>query len=73
LGIVEWVSVLLVGLCLGLSVAILGVLWRVWGNTDRTEQDGKERLEILREQQQRLGHLREEREILLEEVERLRE
>jgi hypothetical protein len=69
----EWVSVLLVGLCLVLSVAILGVLWRVWGNTDRTEQDGKERLEILREQQQRLGHLREEREILLEEVERLRE
>jgi hypothetical protein len=69
----EWVSVFLLGLCLGLSVAILVVLWRVWGNTDRTEQDGKERLEILREHQERLGHLREEREILLEELERLRE
>jgi septal ring factor EnvC (AmiA/AmiB activator) len=71
--IVEWVSVFLVGLCLGLSVAILVVLWRVRGSTGRVEQDGRERLEILREQQQRLGHLREEREILLGELERLRE
>ena len=71
--ILEWVSVFLVGLCLGLSVAILVVLWRVWGTTDRIEQAGKERLEIVREQQERLGHLREEREILLEELKRLRE
>lgn len=71
--ILEWISVFLVGVCLGLSVAILVVLWRVWGNTDRAEQDGKERLEILREQQERLAHLREERRILLEELERLRE
>ncbi len=71
--ILEWVSVFLVGLCLGLSVAILVILWRVWGSTDRTEQDGKERLAILRDQQQRLGQLREERRILLEELERLRE
>jgi hypothetical protein len=67
------VSVFLVGVCLGLSVAILVVVWRVWGTTDRTEQAGKERLEILREQQARLEHLREERRVLLEELERLRE
>ena len=69
----EWVSVFLGGVGLGLSVAILVVLWRVWGSTDRTEQDGRERLEILREQQARLEHLREERRVLLEELERLRE
>jgi hypothetical protein len=71
--VLEWASVFLAGLCLGLSVAILVVLWRVWGNTDRAEQDGKERLEMLREQQERLHHLHEERRILLEELERLRE
>ncbi|HEV8044557.1 MAG TPA: hypothetical protein VGP38_05210 [Rubrobacter sp.] len=69
----EWVSVFLVGVGLGLSVAILVVLWRVWGTTHRTEQDGRERLEILREQQERLAHLREERRVLLDELERLRE
>ena len=69
----EWVSVFLVGVVLGLSVAILVVLWRVWGTTHRTELDGRERLEMLREQQERLAHLREEREVLLAELERLRE
>jgi septal ring factor EnvC (AmiA/AmiB activator) len=59
----EWVSVFLVGVVLGLSVATLVVLWRVWGTTHRTELDGRERLEILRE----------EREVLLAELERLRE
>ena len=71
--ILDWVSVFLAGLCLGLSVAILVVLWRVWGNTDRTEQAGKERLEMLREQQERLQHLHEERRVLLDEMEKLRE
>ncbi len=69
----EWVSVFLVGVVLGLSVAILVVLWRVWGTTHRTELDGRERLEILHEQQERLAHLREERRVLLDELERLRE
>jgi septal ring factor EnvC (AmiA/AmiB activator) len=71
--ILEWVSVFLVGVGLGLSVAILVVLWRVWGTTHRTELDGRERLEMLREQQERLAHLREERRVLLDELERLRE
>ncbi len=71
--ILEWVSVLLVGVCLAVSVAILVVVWRVWGTTDRIEQDGNERLEILREHQERLEYLHEERRILLEELERLRE
>ena len=71
--ILEWVSVFLVGVGAGLSVAILVVLWRVWGAAQRTERDGRERLEMLREQQERLAHLREERQILLEELERLRE
>ena len=35
--------------------------------------DGRERLEILREQQERLAHLREERRVPPEELERLRE
>ncbi len=69
----EWVSVFLVGVGLGLSVAILLMLWRVWGNTHRAELDGRERLEILREQQERLANLREERRVLLDELERLRE
>ena len=69
----EWVSVVLVGVCLAVSVAILVVVWRVWGTTERVEQDGKERLEILREHQERLEYLREERRILLEELEKLRE
>ena len=71
--ILEWVSVFLVGLGLGLSVAVLVILWQVWGSTDRSEQAGKERLEMLREQQERLEHLHEERQVLLEEMERLRE
>ena len=71
--ILEWVSVFLVGVGLGLSVAILVVLWRVWGTTHRTELDGRERLEMLREQQERLAYLREERQVLLDELERLRE
>ncbi len=58
---------------MGLSVAILVVLWRVWGTTHRTELDGLERLELLREQQERLAYLREERRVLLDELERLRE
>ena len=71
--VLEWMTVFLAGLCLGLSVTILAVLWRVWGNTDRSEQDGKERLAILREQQERLAHLHDERQVLLEELGRLRE
>jgi hypothetical protein len=71
--ILDWVSVFLAGLCVGLSVAILVVLWRVWATTDRAEQDGKERLAMLREQQERLHHLHEERRVLLDELERLRE
>ena len=72
--ILEWVSVFLVGLLLGLSVAILVVLSRVWGTTDRTEQqDRGERLEMMREQKERLEYLTEERGILLVELERLRE
>ncbi len=45
----------------------------MWGTTHRTELDGRERLEMLREQQERLAHLREERGVLLAELERLRE
>jgi hypothetical protein len=61
--VLERVSVSLVVVCLGLSVTILVVVWRVWGTTDRVEQDGKERLE----------HLREERRVLLEQLVGLRE
>jgi hypothetical protein len=63
-----WIALGLAGGSLIVSVTILSVVLAVWRSTRRTERTGDERLEILREQQQRLGVLREERRMLEEEL-----
>ncbi len=63
-----WIAVALAGGSLIVGVTILGVVLAVLRTTRRTERAGDERLEILREQQQRLGVLREERRMLEEEL-----
>jgi hypothetical protein len=63
-----WMAIGLAGGSLITSVAILYVMLKVLRNTRRAERAGDERLEILREQQQRLGFLREERRMLEEEL-----
>ncbi len=55
------------------SIATLIVAWRILRAVRRSERAGDERLEILREQQQRLAFLNEERRQLLQELERQRQ
>ena len=64
-----WMAVGLAGGSLVVSVAILVVVWLVLRSTRRAERGGEERLEMLREQQERLWFLREERRMLEEELE----
>jgi hypothetical protein len=52
------------------GMAALVLALRILRSALRSERMGNERLEILREQQQRLGVLREEREMILEELRR---
>jgi len=66
---VYWIAVGLAGSSLLVSVAILVIVWLVLRSTRRAEQAGEERLEMLREQQERLLFLREERRMLEEELE----
>ena len=63
-----WIVVALAGGSLIVGVTILGVVLAGLRTTRRTERAGDERLEILREQQQRLGVLRQERRMLEEEL-----
>jgi hypothetical protein len=63
-----WMAIGLAGGSLIVSSTILAVVLVVWRSTHRSERAGDERLEILREQQQRLGFLREERRMLEEEL-----
>ena len=63
-----WIAVGLAGGSLFVSVAILVVVWLVLRSTRRAEQAGEERLEMLREQRERLLFLREERRMLEEEL-----
>ena len=63
-----WMAVGLAGSSLIVSVTILGVVLGVLRSTRRAEHSGEERLELLREQQERLGYLREERRMLEEEL-----
>ena len=64
-----WIAAGLAGGSLVVSVAVLVVAWLVLRSTRRAEQAGEERLEMLREQQERLLFLREERRMLEEELE----
>jgi type II secretory pathway component PulJ len=68
----EWVAISLVGLSLALSAATLLIAWELLESTHRSERAGEERLEVLREQQERLKFMDEERRLLLEELERQR-
>ncbi len=65
-------AVLLAGASLVVSVAIPVVGLRILRNTDRSVRGGVERLEILREQQERLKFMYEEHRLFLEELERRR-
>ncbi len=47
---------------------VLVVVFRILRSALRSERMGNERREMLREQQERLAHLRKERELLLEEL-----
>jgi hypothetical protein len=68
----EWVAICLVGGSLTVSIVTLFIAWQVLRSTRRSERAGDERLEILREHQQRLKLWGEERRLLLEELERQR-
>jgi hypothetical protein len=68
----EWVTFCLVVSSLVFSVVTLFIAWQVLRSTHRSERAGDERLEILREHQQRLKLWGEERRLLLEELERQR-
>jgi len=63
-----WIAVGLAGASLITSVAILYFVLKVLRSTHRAERAGGERLEILREQQERLQFLRDERRMLEEEL-----
>jgi biopolymer transport protein ExbB/TolQ len=68
-------AVLLAGGSLAVSVTILIVVLRILQSTRKVVQSGNERLEILRElrdQQERLAFLHEERRLFLEELEKRR-
>ena len=61
----EWIAVVLAGATLIASIAVVGIVRLVLLSAQRSEQSGEERLEILREQQERLRLYREERQGLL--------
>ena len=63
-----WLAIGLAGGSLLTSTTILYYVLKVLRSTHRAERAGDERLEILREQQQRLGFMREERRMLEEEL-----
>jgi hypothetical protein len=64
------VGVVLAGGSLLATIATLIVAWLILGAVRRSERAGDERLEILRDQQQRLAFLNEERLQLLRALER---
>ena len=64
-----WLTVGLAGGSLIVSVAIQVGVWLLLQSNRRAEQGGEERLEMLREQQERLAFMREERRMLDEELE----
>jgi hypothetical protein len=70
--LIVWVALCLAGGSLVLSTATLLIAWQVLLSAYRSELAGEERLEILREQQERLEFMREERLLLLEALQRRR-
>jgi hypothetical protein len=68
----EWVAVYISVGSLVVGLATLVVAWRVLRSARRSQQGGDERLEILREQQERLRIMHQERSVAHQELERLR-
>jgi flagellar biosynthesis/type III secretory pathway M-ring protein FliF/YscJ len=68
----ELLAALLAGASLIVSLAVLLLAWRVLRNARRSREAGDERLEILRDQQERLKVMGQERSMLKDELERLR-
>ena len=68
----EWLPAVLAGASLLVSTVTLVAAMLILRAARRSEGAGDERLEILREQQQRLGYLNEERSELLDTLELLR-
>ncbi len=69
---IEWIAIGLAAGALVIASATLFVGFRVLRSAHRAERSGNERLEILREQQERLKLMHQERRMLEEELERLR-
>jgi hypothetical protein len=69
---IEWIAIGLAAGALVIASATLFVGFRVLRSAHRAELSGNERLEILREQQERLKLMHQERRMLEEELERLR-
>jgi septal ring factor EnvC (AmiA/AmiB activator) len=67
----ELMAVLLGGCSLAVGLTVLFFGWRILRSTRRAERAGDERLEILREQQERLSLMYQEHETLHQELERL--
>jgi cell shape-determining protein MreC len=68
----DLLAALLAGGSLIVSLAVLVLVWLVLRSAVRSREAGDERLEILREQQERLKVMGQERSMLKEELERLR-
>jgi hypothetical protein len=69
---IELIAIGLAAGALVIASATLFVGFRVLRSAHRAERSGNERLEILREQQERLKLMYQERRMLEEELERLR-
>ncbi len=65
----EWIAAGLAGGSLVVSIAVLVLVWSGLRSTRRVEQVGEERLEMLREQRERLRFMSEERRGLEDELE----
>jgi hypothetical protein len=66
---VYWLAVVLAGSSLVASAAVQVLVWLFWRSSQRMEQSGQERLEILREGMARLEFMTEERRGLQKELE----
>ncbi len=67
--LLQWIALGLAGGSLVAAVATLILVWTMRQSVFRAERTGEERLEMLREQQQRLEFMHEERRISEEELE----
>ncbi len=69
----EWIAVVVASGTLAVGVVTLVVAVLILGSARRSEQTGEERLEMLREQRERLELLNAERRLLQEELKNQRQ